>query len=144
LERWLADWMSAVDRFALFWGFLFVIVLGPVEVWLAGWRGAGDILLFAAMGLLTYDFAFSSWDRLPFTCSYTSGKIPIWMMLAFFGFLGVLALIHALALTVLSRPGLFNLTLAASTIIWYQKHPRRRSSWRNLHLRYDDVPEPLI
>jgi len=138
------EWMSAVDRFAAFGGFVFLLVLGPIEVWVLGWKGAGDIILFTAVGLLAYEFAFSSWDRLPFTCSYTPGKIPVWMMLLFFGFIGVLALIHALVLAVLSYPALFGVVLAALIVIWYQKHTRRQASWGGLHLRYDDPPEPVI
>src|SRR5690349_20753090 len=65
------DWLAGVDRFVLFWGALLVLVLpAPVELWLLGWRAAAGAILFGALGLLAYEIAFASWDRLPFTCSY--------------------------------------------------------------------------
>jgi hypothetical protein len=139
------EWLSSMDRFVIFWGALLLLVApAPAEIWLLGMQGAADILLFAAMGLLAYETTFASWDRLPFTCSYLPGKIPVWMILAFFGLLGVLTLAHTLLVTVLSHPLLFVFSLSAVTAVWLRKRAVRRDSWAYLRLCYEDTPEPVV
>lgn len=139
------EWLSCVDRFVYFWGALLVLTLpAPFEIWLLGMRGAAGVLLFAVLGLLAYEWAFSSWDRVPFTCSYLPGQVPVWMILAFFGLLGVLSLAHALLVAVLSDVLSFVYTFAAIVAVWLRKRAARRESWTYLRLRYDDTPEPAV
>jgi hypothetical protein len=66
------------------------------------------------------------------------------MILAFFGLLGVLTLVHTLIVTVLSDPLLFVFTLSAVTAVWLRKRAARRDSWAYLRLCYEDTPEPVV
>ena len=75
------DWMRAVDRFILFWGAIPMLALPlPLEVRLLGWRAIAEAALFTAFGLLCYEWVFTDWQKLPFTCSHLPGKIPAWLL----------------------------------------------------------------
>ena len=90
------EWLRAVDRFVLFWGAaVMLIVPFPLEVRLLGWRAVAESVLFAAFGLLCYEWIFSSWEKLPFTCSHLPGKTPTWILaLQLFGLLGLLPIVE--------------------------------------------------
>jgi hypothetical protein len=69
------QWLRAVDRFGLLFGAAAMLVIPfPLEAWLLGWRALSESVLFAAFGLLCYEALFSSWEKLPFTCSYLPGS----------------------------------------------------------------------
>lgn len=138
------EWFSAMDLFVYSSGALLLAAPAPVEIWLFGVQGAAETLLFAALGLLAYEFAFASWDKLPFTCSYLPGKIPTWMILAFFGFLGVLTLVHAMIMTVLSMPWLFIAALGGTIGAWWRKRATRLDVRAQVRLCYEDAPEPVV
>src|ERR1039458_9408273 len=72
-----SDWMRAVDRFILFWGAVPTVAIPlPLEVKLLGWPAVAETALFAAFGLMCYEWVFTEWQKPPFTCSHLSGKIP--------------------------------------------------------------------
>jgi 4-amino-4-deoxy-L-arabinose transferase-like glycosyltransferase len=138
-------WLHAMDRFVLFWGAMFMIVIPfPLEVRLLGWRGIEEAVLFLALGLLTYEWVFSSWDKLPFACSYLPGKTPVWMILAFFGLIGAVALLQSLLLAILYNGAAFVVVLAALLAAWTRIRSVRRQGWTGRRLKYDDVPEPVV
>jgi len=95
------SWLTAVDRFVLFWGAVLILIPFPLDVRLLRWRGLAEAALSLGVGLLSYKWAFSSWEKLPFTCSHLPGKRPIGMILAFFGLIAVVSLLHGLLLSIL-------------------------------------------
>jgi len=139
------QWLRAVDQFVLLWGAAPMLLLPlPAEVHLLGWRGVAEAGLFLAVGLLAYEWAFSSWDKLPFTCSHLPGKTPVGMILGFFGLLGVLALVHSLLLAALYNDALFASTFSLLLIAWWRIHRGRRQGWAYLRLKYEEVPAPAV
>ncbi len=139
------EWFAGLDRLVLFWGSLLLLAVpAPLEFRLLGPRAAADMILFAALGLLAYEFAFASWDKLPFTCSYLPNAVPVWMILAFFGLAGVFALLSTVLMDVLTNPLHYVLTLAGVVALWARKLIVRRDSWEYLRLCYEDTPEPAV
>lgn len=139
------EWLRAMDRFVLVgaWALLLLIPL-PVEIRLLGLRGLADAALFLALGLLAYEWAFSSWEKLPFTCSHLPGKTPIWMILACIGLLGVLSMLQTLLLAALYNAALFAALIGALLAAWWWVHRTRRQSWADLRLKYEEAPAPVI
>jgi len=139
------EWLSAVDRFVLFWGAALMLVAPfPLELRLLGWRGIAEAVLFLVSGLVTYEWFFSSWEKLPFTCSHLPGKAPIWMILAFFGLLGVVAVLHSLLLATLYSGPAYVVVLVVLLAAWKRIHRMRQQSWSELRLKYDEVPVPAV
>jgi hypothetical protein len=135
------QWLCAVDRFVLLWGAAPLLLLPlPAEFRLLGWRGVAEAGLFLAVGLLAYEWAFHSWDKLPFTCSHLPGKTPVGMVLGFFGLLGVLALVHTVLLAALYNDALFASMLSLLLFAWWRIHRARRQGWVYLRLKYEEVP----
>ena len=116
----------------------------PAEVQLLGLRGVAETALFLVLGLLAYEWIFRSWDKLPFTCSHLPGKTPVWMILAFFGFFGALALVHALLLATLYNELLFAGLLAMMLAVRVPIRRARRERWEEVRLKYEEVPEPAV
>lgn len=138
-------WLSAVDRFVLCWGAALMLAAPlPLELRLLGWRGMAEATLFLALGLLAYEWVFSSWDKLPFTCSHLPGKTPIWMVLAFFGLLGVVAVLHSILLATLYSGAAFVVVLAVLLAAWKHVHRSRLQDWAELRLKYDEAPDPAV
>jgi hypothetical protein len=74
------EWLHAVDRLVLFAGVTVILILPlPIEVYLLRWRAVAELILFTAFALLCYEWLFSSWEKLPFTCSHLPAKSPMWM-----------------------------------------------------------------
>jgi hypothetical protein len=139
------EWLQAVDRFVIAWGLVLILAIPlPLEIWLLGPRGIAEVVLFAALGLVAYEWAFFNWDKLPFTCSHLPGKTPVWMILAFFGLLGLLALVHTLLVATLYSPVVLIVVSAASLAGWVQLRRERRKQWTYLRLKYEDAPEPAV
>ncbi|HEX4809534.1 MAG TPA: hypothetical protein VH325_11430 [Bryobacteraceae bacterium] len=138
-------WLRAVDRFVLFWGaaLMFVIPL-PLEIRFLGWPGIAEAALFLILGLLTYEWVFSSWEKLPFTCSRLPGKTPIWMVLAFFGLIAIVSLLQNLLVVILYNRVAFLAVLAVLFAAWTHIHRMRRQGWAELRLKFDEVPEPAV
>ena len=139
------EWLRAVDRFVLVWGAAPLLLIPlPAEVQLLGLRGVAETALFLVLGLLAYEWIFRSWDKLPFTCSHLPGKTPVWMILAFFGFFGALALVHALLLATLYNELLFAGLLAMMLAVRVPIRRARRERWEEVRLKYEEVPEPAV
>jgi hypothetical protein len=142
--RW--QWLWAMDRFVLFFGALAMLVIPfPLEARLLGWRALGESALFAVFGLLCYEAIFSSWEKLPFTCSYLPGKRPMWMLaLRLMALLALLPLVNAILLACLYNWALYAGVLLLLVAFWARVHRVRRESWGEGRLRYDEAPDPAI
>jgi hypothetical protein len=140
------QWLRAVDRFVLFPGAVAMLLVPfPLEVRLLGWRAVGESVLFAAFGLLCYEAIFSSWEKLPFTCSHLPAKTPMWIMaLKLFGLLGVLPIVNALLLACLYHHVVFAVVLVILLASLARVHASRREGWGELRLKYDELPEPAV
>ncbi|MCU1238075.1 MAG: hypothetical protein JWP63_6042 [Candidatus Solibacter sp.] len=139
-------WLNAVDNFVLYSGAVVMVAIPlPLEVYLLGWRALAEVVLFAAVGMLCYEWIFSTWEKLPFTCSHLPGKTPAWILtLQLLGLLGLLPMVNGLILESLYRPVLYGILLAILVPIWSQVHGGRRDGWGDLHLKYEEEPDPAI
>ena len=140
------EWLRAVDRFVLYPGALAMLILPfPLEVYLFGWRAVGESLLFAIFAVVCYELVFSSWEKLPFTCSHLPGKTPAWFLsLYLLGLLVALPTVNWLLLECLYHPAAFVVVLTILLAAWTSLHATRRDGWRELRLLYEEAPEPAI
>ncbi|HTX36881.1 MAG TPA: hypothetical protein VME43_17750 [Bryobacteraceae bacterium] len=140
------DWMRAVDRFILFWGAMLMLALPlPVEVRLLGWRAVAEAVLFTAFALLCYEWVFTDWQKLPFTCSHLPGKIPAWKLtLGGLGILGAFPTVNGLLLLSLHQPIAYAVILAVIVAARLGLYTARREGFGDLRLTYDDLPDPAI
>ncbi len=140
------EWMRAVDRFTLFWGALLMLALPlPLEWKLLGSRAAAEAAIFTAFGLLCYEWVFTDWQKLPFTCSHLPGKIPAWILFLYgIGILGALPLVNGLMVISLYQPVVYFVMGAVIVAVWRGLYAARRQGFGELRLTYDDVPEPAI
>ena len=110
-----------------------------------GWRAAGESVLFAAFGLLCYEAIFSSWEKLPFTCSHLPAKTPMWITaLQLFGLLGLLPVVNGLLLACLYHRVMFAVVLVMEVAAWARVRATRREGWGELRLKYEEVPDPAV
>lgn len=139
------EWLAALDRFVLFWGavVMFAVPL-TFEVRLLGLWTIPEVALCAVLSLLAYEWLFSSWRKLPFTCSHLPGKTPAGMVMAFFGLLGALAGVHATLLAVLHSAPAWCATVFLAATAWIRLRRSRRDRWAELPLEYQDLPEPEV
>ncbi len=130
------EWLRAIDRFVLFWGAMVMLGVGlPLEIKLLGWRAVAEVLLSAAFGLLCYEWAFSSWEKLPFTCSHLPGKTPMWIRaLQLFALLGFLPIVNALLLACLFQPAAFAAALIALSLASMRMRASRPGSLAGITL----------
>lgn len=140
------QWMQAVDRLVLISGAAVMLAIPfPVEVTLLGWRAAGEAVLFALFGLLCYEWAFSSWEKFPFTCSYLPGKTPAWILAGeFLGLLTLLPIVSTIMLASLYNLAGFLVALAVLLAGWVRIHVVRSETWGEVPLKYQDLPDPAI
>ena len=140
------DWMRAVDRFILFWGAVLMLAIPlPFEVKLLGWRALAEVAIFAAFGLLCYEWVFTNWQKLPFTCSHLPGKIPAWILTLWgIGILGALPLVNGLLVISLYQPIAYGIVFVVLCAIWLGLYSARRQGFGELRLTYDDLPDPAI
>jgi hypothetical protein len=139
------QWLQAIDRFVLFFGAMAMLVPFPLEAGLLGWRAVSEAALSAAFGLMSYEAIFSSWEKLPFTCSYLPGKKPMWMVaLRLFALLALLPVVNAILLAGLYNWAWFASALLALLAIGARMRRARRQAWEEIRLRYDEAPEPAI
>jgi hypothetical protein len=138
--------MRAVDRFILFWGAVLMLAIPlPFEVKLLGWRAGAEAALFTAFGLLCYEWVFTNWQKLPFTCSHLPGKIPAWIIMLWgLGILGALPVINGLLVVSLYQPIAYAIVLTVLVAIWLGLCSARRNGRGELRLTYDDLPDPAI
>ena len=140
------QWMRAVDRLVLVSGAVVMLAIPfPVEVRLLGWRAVAESVLFALFGLLCYEWAFSSWEKLPFTCSYLPGKTPAWILASqFLGLLTLLPIVSAIMLACLYNRAGFLVVLAVLFAAWLRIRAMRKETWGEVSLRYEESPDPAI
>ena len=140
------EWLRAVDHFVLYPGAAAIwIVPFPLELYLLGWRAAGESFLLAVFGLLCYEWVFSSWEKLPFTCSHLPGKTPAWQLsLYLLGLLVALPTVNWLLLECLYHPVLFAAILIGLLAAWTRLHAIRKDGWGDLRLLYEETPDPAI
>ena len=138
--------MRAVDRFILFWGAVLMLAIPlPMEVRLLGWRAVAEAALFTAFGLLCYEWVFTNWQKLPFTCSHLPGKIPAWVLTLWgVGILGAFPIVNGLLLVSLYQPIAYVVVLAVIVAVWIGLYSSRRADFGELRLTYDDLPDPAI
>jgi hypothetical protein len=140
-----AAWLTAVDRFALFWSAAVMLAIPlPLEIRLLGWRGVAEAALLLATGILCFEWAFSGWEKLPFTCSHLPVGAPLWMVVGFLGLIEAVIQLHAFLLAALYHRAMFLVVLAALLGTWMRFHRNRRQGWAELRIKYDDGPEPEI
>lgn len=140
-----AAWLRAVDRFVLCCGALVMAAPLLLEVRWLGWRGAGEAVLTCALGLLAYDWFFSSWNKLPFTCSYLPGKTPGWILaLQFFAVITLVPVLNAVLLATLYHALAFVPVLLVVVTAWTRVHALRREGWSDLQLKYEELPDPVV
>jgi hypothetical protein len=139
-------WMRAVDRLVLFAGATAMLAIPfPAEVRLLGWRALPEAVLFALFGLLCYEWAFSSWEKLPFTCSYLPGRTPAWILaLKFLGLLAVLPAVSGILIACLYNWLAFLAVLAVLLVAWNRARDVRKETWGEIRLKYEESPEPTI
>ncbi len=139
-------WLRAVDRFGTIPVLLAVIgVPLPFELRLLGWRGGAEALLLAAAYLALYEWLFSGWQKLPFTCSYLPGKENGFVTVTrFFALLSILSLVHLFLLACLEKWGMFVFVLALLLILRTMMRRSRQDSWSYTPLRFVEEPEPAV
>jgi hypothetical protein len=140
------EWLRAVDRFVLLSGAAAMVVLPfPLEFKLLGWRAVAELVVFSAFALLCYEWTFSSWEKLPFTCSHLPGKTPMWILfLRFLGLLMALPLVHFILLSTLYNWAAFPIVMTLQLAVWARIHIARRDGWGDQRLRYEEAPDPAI
>jgi hypothetical protein len=138
-------WLTAMDRFVLLWGAgLTLTIPVPLEFHLLGGRAFAEVGLFVAFGMVAFEWSFSSWDKLPFTCSHLPGKMPTWMIMGFFGLAGSVAALQSLLVSTLFSPARFVVAMALLLPAWAQIRRRRRQGRNEIRLKFDEVPEPAV
>jgi hypothetical protein len=141
-----ADWLRAVDRFVLMNGAaLMLLAPFPLELQLLGWHAVVEVVLFGGFALLSYEWAFSSWEKLPFTCSHLPGKTPMWIrFLQFLGLLGALPVVNYILLSGVYYPTVFLVTMTVQLAVWKRIHAAREDGWGQQRLQYDEKPDQAI
>ena len=140
------DWMRALDRVILFSGAAAMVAIPfPAEAMLLGWRAVAEAVLFIAFGLLCYEWAFSSWEKLPFTCSYLPGKTPAWIVaLELVALLVALPIVSGVMVACLYNWLAYVGVIAVLVTVWSRVHAVRREDWGQVRLQYEEFPDPDI
>jgi len=140
------EWLGAVDRFVLGLGTtgLFLAPF-PVELKLLGWRALGESTLLAVFGLVCFQCAFYSWEKLPFTCSHLPGKFPVWLRaLQLFGLIMLLAPARSFLLVCLYNPVLFSAVLIVLLVAATLMNHNRMRAHGEIRLKYEESLEPAV
>jgi hypothetical protein len=140
------QWMRAVEGLDLISGAVAMLAIpNPFEVKLLGWRAAAESVQFVLFALLCYEWAFSSWEKLPFTCSYLPGKTLAWMLAAeFLGLLALLPIVCAIMLACLYNLTGYLVLPGALFAAWIRIRALRRETWGEASLRYEELPDPAV
>jgi hypothetical protein len=139
-------WLRAMDRLLLFSGAAAMLIVPfPLEVRLLGWRAVGEAVLFAAFGLLCYEWIFPSWEKLPFACSLLPGKTPAWIRaIQLLGLLAALPMVSGLLLACLYNSAVFVVVLIVLVAPWARTHATRKEGYGDLRLKYEEMPDPAV
>ena len=140
------DWLRAVDRFVLMNGVAVMLLAPfPLELKLVGWHAVVEVALFGGFALLCYEWAFSSWEKLPFTCSHLPGKTPMWIrFLQFLGLLGALPVVNYILLSGVYYPTVFLVVMTVQLAVWKRIHASREDGWGEQRLQYEETPDQAI
>ena len=140
------EWLRAVDRCVLVPGAALMVILPfPLEVGLLGWRAFAEAVLFTVFGLLCYEWAFLSWEKLPFTCSHLPGKTPAWIRsLQLLGLLVMFPIVNALLLACLYHPAVYVVVLTILLAGWARVQASRQEGLSGLRLKYEESPDPAV
>ena len=139
------EWLYAVDRLVLLCASLLWIVPLPVEVHWLGMRGIAEAALTAIGGLALYNWTFSSWDKLPFTCSYLPGKTEGWVLaLRFLAIAAVMPFLQGLLFRTLYSSALYTVLFVILAAAWRRFHIARREHWPEVRLKYEEVLDPAV
>ena len=138
-------WLRAVDRFALCWGALLLLIVPfPLKAQLLGWRSIAETTIMGGLGLISYERIFFIWEKLPFTCSRLAGQTPTGIILAFLGLLGAVAVLQSLLIELLFHDAALVIAMAVSFAVCIYLDRRRRADWAELPLKYEELPEPAV
>jgi hypothetical protein len=140
------DWLRAVDRFVLMNGVAVMLLAPfPLELKLLGWHAVVEVALFGGFALLCYEWAFSSWEKLPFTCSHLPGRTPMWIrFLQFLGLLGALPVVNYILLSGVYYPTVFLAMMTVQLAVWKRIRAAREDGWAVERLKYDETPDQAI
>jgi hypothetical protein len=139
------EWLEAVDRLVFSSAALLWIAPLPLEIHFVGGRGIAEAVVTAMLGLVLYDWVFSSWDKLPFTCSYLPGKTAGWMvMLQVLVVAMLVPTAQGLLSVSLYTPGFYLVIFCIEAAAWRRFHIARREGWPELRLRFEDIPDPAV
>lgn len=140
------DWLDAIDLFVFLLGAVAVLALPfPIEAKLVGWRAVVEVALVFLLGLLAYEWVFSEFRKLPFTCSRLPGKKPLWITFLYgLGLLTAFPVVHALVVETLYSGAALTAVTVITIAMWRRVHAARRTAWSDLRLTYDEAPDPAI
>jgi len=140
-----STWLQAVDRFVLFWFALLILAPVPLEIRYLGWRGLAEPALLGAAGLLAYEWTFSSWSKLPFTCSHLPGKTPGWILaIQFFALLTLVPLLNGVLLAILQNPLVTVIAFGAVGAAWTRVRGLRQEGRSDIRLKYEELPDAAV
>jgi hypothetical protein len=138
------EWMSAVERFVIAYAIVPIYaILGPVAFYCLGWTWALPMLVLQVLcSMFIFEVMFSSWQQLPFACSYLPGKKP---MVATVGsyilIVGIVVpLVSFMVAAAAAIPFLFPFYLADFLFLWIWVRRIRRDGWGEAILLYEDRP----
>ncbi len=143
-----AEWMRAVERFAMAYGVAPIYVaLFPVAVYALGWPQAIRMTVLQLLATLAmFELLFNGWQKLPFTCSYTPGERPLVGVVA--KYVAVLAAgvpVLAVLIAIASEAVfLFPILLVNLAVVWIWLRRLRREGWGEARLIYEDAPAVTI
>jgi predicted permease len=141
-----AQWLAAVEWFVVCCGIAPVFLIGfPAAIAVFGWlRASAATLLALFTALLWFEALFRRWQKLPFTCSYLPGRIPVWLTVIRYAliapFLGPLGF---LILYCSSEPTAFVALASFQAAAWWKLRARRMAMWSACPLCYEDEPDAL-
>jgi hypothetical protein len=140
------DWLDAIDGFVFFGGLAAILALPfPFEAREIGWRAVAEAGLVVVLGVLGYEWLFSDWRKLPFTCSRLPGKTPLWITFLYgVGILTAFPAVSALVVETLFSGAAMTVVVVLTVTLWRRVHHARRLAWSELRLTYDEAPDPAI
>jgi hypothetical protein len=140
--------LSAVDRFLLWWGVIPVAVATlPLEIAIFGPAGGiAAALLCLLPSLILQELLLLQFQQIPFTSAYLPGKRPLVETLLFYG-VGVAAyvsLLGAITVSCLEEPSYFLIEFGVLLALWARVRKGRREDWQMGQLEFEELPEPVV
>lgn len=141
------DLLNGVERFLRFFGILPVLLASlPVEILASGILDALAHELFAAVFLLLLvELRLREWHKIPFTCSYISGRRNIWQTVgAYFALFVAVIPVTAYFEAWLRRPLLILACAVLLTGVYVFLRVARQRQWDVVPLLFEETEEALI